>query len=65
MLIAYINFEIIFWIYFPVLVIFTLDHMKTREKYNLEISLGDKITLLGESITHAPMPHMLFGNFTM
>ena len=23
------------------------------------------ITLLGESITHAPMPHMLFGSFTM
>ena len=37
----------------------------TRKKYNLELSLGDKITLLGESITHAPMPHMLFGNFTM
>ena len=37
----------------------------TRKKYNLKLSLGDKITLLGESITQAPMPHMLFGNFTM
>ena len=37
----------------------------TRKKYNLEISLGGKITLLGESITQAPIPHMLFGNFTM
>ena len=24
-----------------------------------------RITLLGESITHAPIPHMLFGSFTM
>ena len=30
-----------------------------------ETTFNVRITLLGESITHAPMPHMLFGSLTM
>ena len=36
-----------------------------RNQNRKQKTIKAKITLAGESITHAPMPHMLFGSFTM
>ena len=60
-----------YWILLLHLLLFLRVHfdLSRNLRHNVEIrpetTINVRITLLGQSITHAPMPHMLFGSLTM
>ena len=60
-----------YWVFLLYLLLLLRVHfdLSRNLRHNVEIrqdtTVNVRITLLGESITHAPMPHMLFGSLTM
>ena len=60
-----------YWVFLLYLLLLLRVHfdLSRNLRHNVEIrpetTFNVRITLLGESITHAPMPHMLFGSLTI
>ena len=60
-----------YWVFLLYLLLLLRVHfdLSRNLRHNVEIrpetTINVRITLLGQSITHAPMPHMLFGSLTM
>ena len=60
-----------YWVFLLYLLLLLRVHfdLSRNLRQNVEIrpetTINIRITLLGQSITHAPMPHMLFGSLTI